>query len=381
MAEPREELERAMRALDDRVVAVSVSRVREATDGAPLPTPERATLIAAMSAAALAAAGVDTDRAPLPETKTLVDGAATEAAEAVFQRSPARIRVTGGEGQRDSSPGAHSGQVLGRGAAGVPVLDGIFDYVDGTTLAATGEPGALALGGLGIDLRPVPDLSAYLVLAPASLLGRIDIMSPPEKHAEAVLGQLARSLGKPVPELTVFTHSLSGKPLHQTLVELLRSRAGTVIVPPLVTIEPPYLVSLAGLAEPRIDTMIGSIGLSELAFAALLLDLVAPDHGFAFRAASIDGPRSRPTSVTLDPIFDFSPDEEREFARYGWHTDRQYTNTDVVRPGGGRAAVVFAVTDEPMLGLAGPDPRTRRRTQGLLFEPGGQVTRLEVFYG
>ncbi|KKK01527.1 fructose-bisphosphatase class II [Micromonospora sp. HK10] len=381
MAEADDELQEMIRSLDERIVEVR-ARVAHATvqGGSPAPLPERSALIAAMSAAALAAANADTAQVPVALGKTRVDGAATAAAEAVFNRSALRIRVTAGEGERDGSPGASSGQTLGRQTGGDGVLDGVFDYVDGTTLAVLGEPGALALGGLGGGLRPVPDLSAYAVLAPQPVLPELDVLTTPETHALPILRRIADATGKPLDTLTVFTHSIAGKPLHRTLVDLMRPAVGRVIVPPLVTIEPPYLLTLAGLAEPRIDAMVGSIGLSELAFAALLLDLVAPDHGFVFRVASVAGPRRHPASVTLDPLFAFTDEEERQLTAAGWRTDRQYTSADLVPAGSARLAAIFAVTDEPMLGLAGAGPASGGRTQGLLLEPGGQVTRIDVHY-
>ncbi|MFI7426698.1 fructose-bisphosphatase class II [Micromonospora sp. NPDC049836] len=381
MVEANQDLHEVIRPLDERIVEVRARVLRESAEGGPpAPVTERSALIAAMSAAALAAANADAAQVPVALGKTRVDGAATAAAEAVFRRSALQIRVTAGEGERDGSPGASSGQTLGRQAGADGAVDGVFDYVDGTTLAVLGEPGALALGGLGSGLRSVPDLSAYAVLAPHLILPELDVLTTPEAHALPILRRIADAAGKPLDTLTVFTHSIAEKPLHRTLVDLMRPAVGRVIVPPLVTIEPPYLLSLAGLAEPRIDAMIGSIGLSELAFAALLLDLVAPEHGFVFRVASMAGPRRHPASVTLDPLFAFNAEEEQQFAAHGWRTDRQYTSADLVPAGSARLAAIFAVTDEPMLRLTGASQPSGGRTQGLLLEPGGQVTRIDVHY-
>lgn len=346
---------------------------------------EDAHLVAAMAAAALAAAEARADfdeDLPLNDRKVMVDGAATEAAEKILDRAPFGIRVAAGEGERDDSPGAHTGQRLGLQGDDSSVIDGVFDYVDGTELAATNQPGALTLGGFGTGVRPVPDLQAYAVLAPTGALGDLDLMARPEDGIVPLLESIARASGKRPEALTVATHSVASKPMHSTLIDLMRRRVREVLVPELVTVEPPYLLSLVGLSEPRIDSMIGAIGLSELAFAAGLVDLVAPDLGFAFRLASIAGPRAQPHLTSLDALFTFSEDEEAALRSRGWDKDRQYRSEDLVRPGTSRAAALFAVTDNPALGLRGPEPRDggAAHVEGFLVKQAGRVGRIGLSY-
>ncbi|WP_158102505.1 fructose-bisphosphatase class II [Streptomyces africanus] len=346
---------------------------------------EDAYLVAAMASAALAAAEARAgfgDGMSLNDRKVTVDGAATEAAEKILGRAPFRIRVAAGEGERDDSPGAHTGQWLGLPDEGSPVIDGVFDYVDGTELAATDQPGALALGGFGSGVRPVPDLQAYAALAPTGALRGLDIMARPEDGVVPLLERIAAALGKSPDELTVSTHSVASKPMHRTLIDLMRGRVRQVLVPERVTVEPPYLLSLAGLSEPRIDSMIGAIGLSELAFAAGLVDLVAPELGFVFRLASVTGPRAEPGLTSLDALFKFSEDEEVALTAGGWRKDRQYTSEDLVRPGTSRAATLFAVTDNPALGLRGPEPRGGdvAHVEGFLVKPAARIGSIRLSY-
>ncbi|WNM35525.1 fructose-bisphosphatase class II [Streptomyces sp. Li-HN-5-11] len=346
---------------------------------------EDAYLVAAMASAALAAAQARIAFAadlPLNDRKVRVDGAATEAAEKILHQAPFRIRVAAGEGERDDSPGAHSGQWLGVPDDTSPVVDGVFDYVDGTELAANGHPGALTLGGFGNDVRPVPDLQAFAVLAPRELLDELDIMSRPEDCVVPVLHRIAELTGKRPDSLTVSTHTIGSKPMHQTLVDLMRGCVREVLVPERVTVEPPYLLSLVGLSEPRIDSMIGAIGLSELAFAAGLVDLIAPGLGFVFRPASISGPRAEPHLTSLDALYRFSEDEEAALRSGGWDKDRQYTSKDLVRPGTSRAAALFAVTDNPALGLRGPSPEGDdvAHVEGFLIKQAAKVGRIRLGY-
>lgn len=385
-------------AADERLTDVTITWLDPAAAGgagghgtAGATAPDRTTqdedayLVAAMASAALAAAEAPTgftEGMSLNERKVAVDGAATEAAEKILGRAPFGIRVAAGEGERDDSPGAHTGQWLGTANDDTSAIDGVFDYVDGTELAATAQPGALSLGGFGSGVRPVPDLQAYAALAPTAVLHELDILLRPEDGAGPLLERIAAATGKRTDELTVSTHSIASKPMHQTLVDVMRARVRQVLVPEQVTVEPPYLLSLAGLSEPRIDTMVGAIGLSELAFAAGLVDLLAPELGFVFRLASIAGPRARPRLTSLDALFEFSEDEEAALRSGGWDKDRQYTSEDLVRPGTSRSAALFAVTDNPVLGLRGPAPRGGgvARVEGLLVKPAARIGRISLGY-
>ncbi|MFI5967647.1 fructose-bisphosphatase class II [Streptomyces asoensis] len=393
-----ENLRTMIQAVDDRIIHASVTWLDTSTarggadsetargSGADVNLDEDAYLVAAMASAALAAAEARADFADgmtLNDRKVAVDGAATEAAEKVLRRAPFGIRVAAGEGERDDSPGAHSGQWLGLAESeAARTVDGVFDYVDGTELAATAEPGALTLGGFGVGVRPVPDLQAYAALAPVELLADLDLMLRPEDGVQMVLDRIAASLGKLPADLTVSTHSIASTPMHHTLIDLMRSRVRAVLVPESVTVEPPYLLSLVDLSEPRIDSMIGAIGLSELAFAAGLVDLVAPWLGFAFRLASISGPRAEPTLTSLDALFKFSEDEEAALRSSGWDKDRQYTSEDLVRPGTSRSAALFAVTDNPSLGIRGPEPEGEgvANVEGFLVKPSAKVGRIRLGY-
>ena len=379
-----EDIIRRVGELDERVIDVDIALLL--TSDAPRDsavTEENACLIAAMASAALAAAekagGLSSD-IPLNDRKTRIDGAATSAAENIFERAHLRIKVAAGEGERDSSPGAHSGQVMGSDAADAPVVDGVFDYVDGTELAATLQPGALALGSLGAAVRKIPDLQAYSLLAPVGVLQEIDIMGNPEEQVMPALNHVADSAGKNLNELVVSTHSVSSNPMHHSLIHAMRAQGVEVLVPEQVTVEPPYLLSLVGLSVPKIDSMVGAIGFSELAFAATLVDLMAPEMGFVFRSASISGPRAR-TSEDLSVLFEFSADESNAFAADGWDTKRQYTSADLVQPGSSRVAALFCVTENSDLDLRAPTADVgRTRVEGLLVEPAGAVSKITVSY-
>lgn len=365
---------------DPRVVGARYRVVRASPESAGRAAREPFVFLTAAMAAAARAAAACPHRASLAETKLAVDDAATRAAEEVMGAAPFRLEVTAGEGVRDASAGAVTGQSIGA-TGSADVWHGVFDYVDGTTLAARSLPGALSLGAIGRGFRSVPDLQAYAVLAPVGALDGFDLMSPPEEHAAAALARVSAHTGRALSDMTVVTHSVDSHRHHDTLIRSLRDTVGEVIIPSPVIVEPPYLLSLTGLSPLRVDAMIGAIGLSELAFCAALVDLVDPEYEFVFRMASIDGQRRRPAQ-TLDPLFEFSDAERAQLAGLGWETDRQYRGADIVAPGTAEVAAVFAVTGNAILSL--PAPRSTgpsSASTGLVLHRGGEIAEVVVEVG
>jgi fructose-1,6-bisphosphatase/sedoheptulose 1,7-bisphosphatase-like protein len=336
-------------------------------------------LVAGMAAAARAgwlAAGPDPG--DITARKRRIDGDATAAAESILREFAERLIIVAGEGPGEQMPGAFLGQELGLAQESSQTWSGVFDYVDGTTLTALGLPGALSLGGLGVGLRGVPDLQAYAVLAPVSIADQLDISTPPEDHALELVEAIAAECGvHRLSDLRVVTHSADTGSFHHTLIRRLADGGvGEVVVPDPVIIEPPYVLARAGLVEPRVDTMIGVFGFPELAFACLVLELIAPQFTFVFRPASLSGLRA--SSPTLAPLFDFEDGEVEQLADVGLEPHTRFFGSDLVPAGSGRAAAMFSVTGSPLLNLA---PPTRCdgtvSIDGLLVER-GRMTRLRV---
>jgi fructose-1,6-bisphosphatase/sedoheptulose 1,7-bisphosphatase-like protein len=368
---------------DDRIAEVRVRELGVAASASLQRHEPRATaaLGAALSAAARAAASAM--RSSQPDTsvearKKIIDGAATAAAESILSRGAFLIRVAAGEGERDDSPGAHVGQQIGSGTAADPQVDGVFDYVDGTALAADSEPGAVALGAIGTGVRQVPDLQAFAIIGPRTVVADLEISAPLEAAGMQAFRALAGAASSQ--QVTVLTHALGSRPNHRLLVEQLHEAGARVIVPPKVTVEPPYLLSLAGLSEPKIDCMIGGIGLSELSYAAALLDLIAPDFGIRFAVGSVSGPRRAPDRTDLSATLDFSDAELRLMAAHSLTSNATYDGADLISSGGALAAYLFTVTPNSVLGLPGAMEERPYTTSGIVVLPGPQVALVEVDY-
>jgi len=362
---------------DPSIRNVSASPVSSAPSSARKDDDLDALLLASVTAAARAAnlcVGTLDQTRPLDSRKRAVDGAATTAAEAVLLSSPYSIEVRAGEGIRDDSPGAYVGQRFG--ADSKNTWKCAFDYVDGTSLAAIDMPGAMSLGAVCSQMRSVPDLQTFAVVGPSNAAAQINLHAAPERAVMDYLRAVATAQGKQVADLVVSTHSMNDtKRHHALLIKTIRAAVREVIVPELVTVEVPNILSLVGLSHPTVDCMIGTMGFVELAFASALIDLIDTDHSITFRIASVEGPRRRKES-TLAPYFDFSASELAEFERHGWSVDQTYTCKDIVPTGCAKAAVVMAVTNCPTLDLqVGP-----AQTEGYFFGRESETLRLKVDY-
>ncbi|MRX45467.1 fructose-bisphosphatase class II [Agromyces kandeliae] len=93
-----------------------------------------------------------------------VDGAAVAAMRAALAGLALDGRVVVGEGEKDEAPMLHLGERLGTGDG--PAVDVAVDPVDGTSLAAAGSPGAMAI--LAVAPR-----GAFLEIGPAHYMAKL----------------------------------------------------------------------------------------------------------------------------------------------------------------------------------------------------------------
>ncbi len=115
-----------------------------------------------------------------------VDGAAVAAMRAALAVVPVDGRVVVGEGEKDAAPMLHLGERFGTGAG--PAIDIAVDPVDGTSLAAAGLPGAMAV-------MAVAPRGAFLDIGQAhymeKLVGRV-----PGLRLDAPLGEAIRRIAE-----------------------------------------------------------------------------------------------------------------------------------------------------------------------------------------
>lgn len=113
-----------------------------------------ATRLAALAAVPLVGSG----------DRDAVDGAAVAAMRAALAGVEADGRVVVGEGEKDDAPMLHLGERFGTGRG--PAIDIAVDPVDGTSLAAAGSPGAMAI-------MAVAPRDAFLDIGPAHYMAKL----------------------------------------------------------------------------------------------------------------------------------------------------------------------------------------------------------------
>lgn len=148
------------------------------------------------------------------------DRVAVEAMRQAFGMLNIDGTVVIGEGERDRAPMLAIGERVGRGTTSAPPVDLALDPLEGTTLCATGKPGALSLVALAPRgcLLNAPDVYMDKLCVGPRARGAIDLRRAPTEN----LVRVAAALGRAVSELTVM---IQQRPRHAALVDEVR-RAG-----------------------------------------------------------------------------------------------------------------------------------------------------------
>ena len=115
-----------------------------------------------------------------------VDEAAVAAMRAALAVVPVDGRVVVGEGEKDAAPMLHLGERIGTGAG--PAIDIAVDPVDGTSLAAAGLPGAMAV-------MAVAPRGAFLDIGRAHYMAKL-VGRVPGLRLDAPLGEAIRRIAE-----------------------------------------------------------------------------------------------------------------------------------------------------------------------------------------
>ena len=152
--------------------------------------------------------------------KTAADQAAVDGMHRAFARAALKVRVAIGEGEMDEAPMLYIGEELG---AGGPECDIAVDPLEGTSLTAEGQPGAMTVLAAGPRdaLLHAPDMYMEKFCAGPRARGRLDPQAPLKEN----LRLLAQALGREQSELRV---ALLDRPRHKEILDTLR-RAGAKV--------------------------------------------------------------------------------------------------------------------------------------------------------
>ena len=155
--------------------------------------------------------------------KKAADGAAVDAMRFVLGAITMDGIVVIGEGEKDEAPMLYNGERIGDGHP--PLVDVAVDPVDGTTLTAKGQNGALsviALSERGTMFNPGPCVYMKKVAVGPRGRGSVDINA----SATDNLRELSQRLKKPIQELGVV---ILDRPRHDSHVEEVRESGARVL--------------------------------------------------------------------------------------------------------------------------------------------------------
>ena len=149
--------------------------------------------------------------------KEAADAAAVEALRTTAADGTLHGRVVIGEGEKDNAPYLAPGESIGP-THEPPTVDVAVDPLEGTRLAANGEPGALAVLALAPAGSIVPLGRAFYMqklIGPPAARGALSLDA---SHA-GVVTEVAAALGSTVSDLCI---AVQERPRHTALVEAIR---------------------------------------------------------------------------------------------------------------------------------------------------------------
>jgi fructose-1,6-bisphosphatase II / sedoheptulose-1,7-bisphosphatase len=242
----------------------------------------RAPIAAAIAAAKLTGRGDEKE----------ADQAAVEAMRAALNALAIKGRVVIGEGERDEAPMLHVGEEVGTGKG--PSLDIALDPLEGTTLTAKAQAGALsviAFAPKGALLNAPDTYMEKLAVGPGFGAGIVDLDASVDENVKA----LAKAKGVKPAEIGV---CVLDRPRHGAIIEALRSVGARVHL-----IGDGDIAGVINCAKPEtgIDMYVGQGGAPEGVLAAAALKCV----GGQFQGRLVfrnDEERARAAKVGIEDL-------------------------------------------------------------------------------
>jgi fructose-1,6-bisphosphatase II len=189
--------------------------------------------------------------------KTAADQAAVDGMHRAFKHVALRVRVAIGEGEMDEAPMLYIGEELG---AGGPECDIAVDPLEGTSLTAGSQPGAMTVLAAGPrdSLLHAPDMYMEKFCTGPKARGALD----PEAPLAENLHRLAKALDKDPSELRV---AMLDRPRHQTILAALREIGARVRLLSAGDVGPAVATCLP---DGDLDLVVGTGGAPEGVIAA-----------------------------------------------------------------------------------------------------------------
>ncbi|MGL5784077.1 MAG: class II fructose-bisphosphatase [Alphaproteobacteria bacterium] len=190
------------------------------------------------------------------------DQAAVDAMRQALNQLPIQGTVVIGEGERDQAPMLYVGEIVGDGTG--PEVDIALDPLEGTTLTARGDPGAMSVIAFGEKGKLLKSPDVYmekLAVGPGISPELLGLEFPIQEN----LQRLAHAKGKGIEELKV---CVLDRPRHAQLIQGIRD-AGAAI---LFISDGDVSGAIATcLPESEVDLYVGTGGAPEGVLAAAAL--------------------------------------------------------------------------------------------------------------
>lgn len=151
------------------------------------------------------------------------DQMAVDSMRAGFDSIEMKGRVVIGEGERDEAPMLYIGEEVGTRREEDPEIDIALDPLEGTTICATGGPGALSVIAVADkgNFLYAPDTYMDKIAVGPKAAGVISLEKNPTENIKAV----AEKLSKKVEETTVV---ILDRPRHKELIDEVRSTGARI---------------------------------------------------------------------------------------------------------------------------------------------------------
>ncbi len=158
--------------------------------------------------------------------RMLADQVAVDAMRAELATVPIRGRIVIGEGERDEAPMLFIGEEVGKPAPDgeeYPEVDIAVDPLEGTNLAATGSPNAIAVlaaserGGL----LHAPDIYMDKLVVGPTCKGSVELDAPVKRNLRAI----AKRLERKVEDLVIV---VLDRPRHEQLIKDIREAGARI---------------------------------------------------------------------------------------------------------------------------------------------------------
>ncbi|MGH1468718.1 MAG: class II fructose-bisphosphatase [Bdellovibrionales bacterium] len=151
------------------------------------------------------------------------DQAAVDSMRMGFDSIKMNGRVVIGEGERDEAPMLYIGEEVGTRLKGDPQIDIALDPLEGTTICATGGPGALSVIAVADkgNFLYAPDTYMDKIAVGPKAKGVVSLEKTPTENIKVV----AKALNKMVSETTVV---ILDRPRHEALIREVRGTGARI---------------------------------------------------------------------------------------------------------------------------------------------------------